>query len=160
MKGRYDDMKKKYFIIIGFLIMIICLCTTQHQMRIRVIANSDEGYDQTLKKQIVHELQKETLDLKHLNIIQEKVEYIVRSKHFSYTVDVKIETQKFDTKYYEDKIIQGGHYKTLVITLGKGEGANYWSLLYPEYFGVGFDEVNTGNVTYSFWLLEKLKNLF
>ena len=50
--------------------------------------------------------------------------------------------------------------KTLVITLGKGEGDNYWSLLYPEYYGVGFEEVNTGNVTYSFWLLEKFKSFF
>ncbi len=151
---------KKYFVLISLIIIFICLLSKDSQMRIRVIANSDEVNDQILKKEIVHQLQKQTLDLNNLDIIKEQVSYIVKSNNYNYTVDVKIQTQKFDTKYYEDQIIKGGKYKTLVITLGKGEGANYWSLLYPEYYGVGFEEVNTGNVTYSFWLLEKFKSFF
>ena len=99
---------KKYFVLISLIIIFICLLSKDSQMRIRVIANSDEVNDQILKKEIVHQLQKQTLDLNNLDIIKEQVSYIVKSNNYNYTVDVKIQTQKFDTKYYEDQIIKGG----------------------------------------------------
>ena len=77
--------------------------------------------------------------------------------NYNYKVNVQIKNQKYETKYYKDKIIEGGKYKTLVIMIGEGAGNNYWSILYPEYYGIGFEEVNTGNVTYKIWLFEKIK---
>ena len=153
-------MKKKIIIVllfIGVLILFLYDGNDSRELRIRVIANSNSYIDQKLKMKIVNKIQKENIDLNDLNIIKQKVEYIIEENNYNYKVNVQIKNQKYETKYYKDKIIEGGKYKTLVIMIGEGAGNNYWSILYPEYYGIGFEEVNTGNVTYKRWLFEKIK---
>ncbi len=152
-------MKKKIFIILLIFIIFIILFDSNDstETRIRVIANSNSYVDQQVKMKIVRTLQNDNLEINDLNIIKKRVEYIVRENNYNYNVNVEIKTQKFPTKYYNERIIEGGKYKTLVITLGNGEGNNYWSILYPEYYGIGFEEVNSGNVQYKIWLFEKIK---
>lgn len=153
-------MNKKFFlifIIIGIIILLFMDNNDSKEMRIRVIANSNTYIDQNIKMKIVNKIQKENIDLNDLNIIKEKVEYILKENNYNSEVNVQIKKQKYEAKYYQNKIIEGGTYNTLVITLGEGKGNNYWSILYPEYYGVGFEEVNTGNVTYKIWLFEKIK---
>lgn len=154
-------MKKIIFIII--IILIGCIMFTDSndlsELRFRVIANSDSIEDQNLKLKIVRELQKEKITKDSLDIIKRKTEYIVLSNNYSYEVSVCIKNQEFETKYYNNEIISGGVYKTIVVTIGKGEGKNYWTILYPEYFNVSFEDVNTGNVTYDIWLFKKIKEL-
>lgn len=75
-------------------------------------------------------------------------------------MNVCIRNEYFETKYYNDKIIQGGTYKTIVVTLGEGKGKNYWTILYPQYFNASFEDVNTGNVSYDIWILKKIKEWF
>lgn len=152
-------MKKKIFIILLIFIIFIILFDSNDstETRIRVIANSNSYVDQQIKMKIVRTLQNDNLEIDDLNIIKKRVEYIVRENNYNYNVNVEIKTQKFVTKYYNERIIEGGKYKTLVITLGNGEGNNYWSILYPEYYGIGFEEVNSGNVQYKIWLFEKIK---
>lgn len=152
---------KKFIILVIVSICILCIflndSNDSKELRIRVIANSNSYVDQNIKMKIVRSLQKQNIDLNDLNIIKNKVEYILKENNYNSKVNVKIKKQTYEAKYYQNKIIEGGTYQTLVITLGEGNGNNYWSILYPEYYGVGFEEVNTGNVTYKIWLFEKLK---
>jgi hypothetical protein len=53
----------------------------------------------------------------------------------------------------KNKIIPSGSYQTLVITLGNGEGSNWWSLLYPEYFNLTYDDFK--EIEYKSYFLEK-----
>lgn len=154
-------MKKLLFIIIIIFVVIIMFTDTNdtNELRFRVIANSDSIVDQNLKMKIVRELQKEKISPNNLDIIKRKTEYIILSNNYNYKVDVSIKNQEFETKYYNNKIIEGGVYKTIVVTIGKGEGKNYWTILYPEYFNVSFEDINTGNVTYDIWIFRKLKEL-
>ncbi len=151
-------MKKKILIIVGIIIVALFLFTGKEEMRVRVIANSNMTVDQELKKTIVKEITKEIIDLNNLDIIKKKVEYIIQANHYSYSVTIKVEKQEFATKYYQTEVIKGGVYDTLVITIGEGAGDNYWSILYPEYFGVGFDDVSTGNVEYKSWFKQIFGN--
>lgn len=151
---------------IGFIIMIILVAfitlndnSDKDQLRFRIIANSNSVIDQNLKYKVAKELQKIKISKDNLNIIKQKAEYIVISNNFTYQVDVSIKKQTFETKYYNNKIIEGGTYKTIVVTIGKGEGNNYWTILYPEYFNVSFEDVNTGNVKYDIWILKKIKEI-
>lgn len=151
---------------IGFIIMIILVAfitlndnSDKDQLRFRIIANSNSVIDQNLKYKVAKELQKIKISKDNLNIIKQKAEYIVISNNFTYQVDVSIKKQSFETKYYNNKIIEGGTYKTIVVTIGKGEGNNYWTILYPEYFNVSFEDVNTGNVKYDIWILKKIKEI-
>lgn len=154
-------MKKIIVIIICIFIVFIMFNDTNdtEELRFRVIANSDSFSDQQLKMKVVRELQKQKISKNNLDIIKEKTEYIVLSNNYTYKVDVSIKNQEFETKYYNNKIIQGGIYKTIVVTIGKGEGKNYWTILYPEYFNVSFEDIHTGNVTYDIWIVKKIKEL-
>lgn len=154
-------MKKLIFIIIIIFIVLVMFTDTNDttELRFRVIANSDSIVDQNLKMKVVRELQKEKISPNNLDIIKRKTEYIILSNNYNYKVDVSIKNQEFETKYYNNKIIEGGVYKTIVVTIGKGEGKNYWTILYPEYFNVSFEDINTGNVTYDIWIFKKLKEL-
>jgi len=154
-------MKKFIIIIIIMFVLFIMFTDTNDstELRFRVIANSDSISDQNLKMKVVRQLQKEKISQNNLNIIKQKTEYIILSNNYNYKVDVCIRNEQFETKYYNNKIIEGGTYKTIVVTIGKGEGKNYWTILYPEYFNVSFEDVNTGNVTYDIWLFKKIKEL-
>ena len=154
-------MKKILLVIVILLIFFVMFSDTSdsNELRFRVIANSDSVQDQNLKLKVVRELQKEKITKDSLDIIKRKTEYIVLSNNYSYEVNVCIKNQDFETKYYNNEIISGGVYETIVVTIGKGEGKNYWTILYPEYFKVSFEDVNTGNVTYDIWLFKKIKEL-
>lgn len=154
-------MKKIILVIMILFIFFMMFSNTSdsNELRLRVIANSDTIEDQNLKIKVVRELQKEKITKDSLDIIKRKTEYIVLSNNYSYKVNVCIKNQEFETKYYNNEIISGGVYKTIVVTIGKGEGRNYWTILYPEYFNVSFEDVNTGNVTYDIWLFKKIKEL-
>ncbi len=152
-------MKRVWIIIIIILVIFIISNDTNDssELRFRIIGNSNSVIDQNLKMKVARELQTIKISKNNLDIIKKKTEYIVLSNNFTYEVNVCIRNEEFETKYYNDKIIEGGVYKTIVVTLGKGEGRNYWTILYPEYFDVSFEDVNTGNVTYDIWLLKKIR---
>ncbi len=152
-------MKRVWIIIIILLVILIISNDTNDsdELRFRIIGNSDSVVDQNLKMKVARELQTIQISKNNLDIIKKKAEYIVLSNNFTYEVNVCIRNEEFETKYYNNKIIEGGIYKTIVVTLGKGEGKNYWTILYPEYFDVSFEDVNTGNVTYDIWLLKKIR---
>ena len=152
-------MKRVWIIIIIILVIFIISNDTNDssELRFRIIGNSNSVVDQNLKMKVARELQTIKISKNNLDIIKKKTEYIVLSNNFTYEVNVCIRNEEFETKYYNDKIIEGGVYKTIVVTLGKGEGRNYWTILYPEYFDVSFEDVNTGNVTYDIWLLKKIR---
>ena len=154
---------KRICVILLIVFTIIILFNNQNdndELRFRIIANSDEVIDQNLKYRIARELHNENINPNNLDILKDKVEYIVLSNNFNYQVNVCIRNEYFETKYYNDKIIQGGTYKTIVVTLGEGKGKNYWTILYPQYFNASFEDVNTGNVSYDIWILKKIKEWF
>lgn len=152
-------MKKVWLIIIILIVGIIVFNDTNssNELRFRVIANSDSQVDQSLKMKVVKALQKENINIKNLDIIKKQAEYIVLSNNFTYEINVCVRNESFSTKYYNNKIIEGGTYKTIVVEIGKAQGKNYWTVLYPEYFTVSFEDVNTGNVKYDIWILKKIK---
>ena len=146
--------------VVFFILFIVINDTNdKEQLRFRIIANSNSVIDQNLKYKIAKELQKIKISKDNLDIIKQKAEYIVLSNNFTYKIDVSIKKQTFETKYYNNRIIEGGTYKTIVVTIGEGKGNNYWTILYPEYFNVSFEDVNTGNVKYDIWIIKKIKEM-
>lgn len=151
---------KKIWGIILFLFIILILITDfndSEELRFRVIANSDSLIDQNIKLKVVDELKKYKITIDNIDIIKSKAEYIVLSNNLNYKVNVSVKNEHFETKYYNNRIIEGGVYKTIVVSLGEAKGKNYWTILYPEYFNISFEDVNTGNVTYDIWILKKIK---
>lgn len=150
-------MKKVFFIIIITIIVILLFFPEEKEMRIRIIANSNSVTDQQMKYEIAKKLKETLQETSDLNIIKEDVEYIISKYHCDYQVNVEVKKQCFPTKYLGDKVIPGGVYKTLVVEIGKAQGKNYWSMLYPEYFNVSFEDVNSGDVEFGWWIVDILK---
>lgn len=164
-------MKKWIYILIGVIIFVVIQNKTpEKELRVRVIANSDSVFDQEIKYEVVSELI-DTLD--GLAIKDDKIEKTIANnmKQIDSKISkvlmengvinqgykVEITKEKFPTKHLDNKVIPGGKYKTLVVRIGKAEGKNWWSLLYPEFFNCSYEDVNSGEVEFKSYFWDKLK---
>ncbi|MTH54031.1 stage II sporulation protein R [Bacillus mangrovi] len=116
-------------------------------IRLRILANSDAPEDQAVKLRIRDEVNKEITEwVKGIASIEEarelirseigKVEEIAAAelKKEGVHQSVKVEygsSVHFPTKLYGEFIYPAGEYEAILITLGNGEGANWWCVLFP-----------------------------
>jgi stage II sporulation protein R len=61
----------------------------------------------------------------------------------NYDVNVKLGSYPFPTKAYGDIALPAGNYQALRVVIGKGEGANWWCVLFPP---LCFVDVTHGTV--------------
>ena len=115
-------------------------------IRLRILANSDEGKDQAVKRLIRDEVNeditqwvKELTSIdearevikSHLPDIQATAERVIKERGLDQTVHVDFGKAEFPTKLYGQYLYPAGDYEAVIITLGKGEGANWWCVLFP-----------------------------
>ncbi|HWO94845.1 MAG TPA: stage II sporulation protein R [Bacillus sp. (in: firmicutes)] len=115
-------------------------------IRLRILANSDSDEDQALKREVRDrvnaEINKWVAELtsveaarelikSRLPIIQGIAEEVVEEKQAGQEVKVDFGTVRFPTKLYGQYLYPAGEYEAILITLGKGEGANWWCVLFP-----------------------------
>lgn len=115
-------------------------------IRLRILANSDTAEDQWLKRQVrdavVTEI--ETWAKRPRNIEEARqairsrlplfhsiAERVVRQHGYTYPVKVDFGLVPFPTKLYGDQVYPAGNYEALRITIGKGQGENWWCVLFP-----------------------------
>lgn len=141
----------KIGLIVLLAMLVLNAITKKDELRIRVIANSDNQYDQAIKYQVVSIVKsvirandtKEEIVAK-LDILDEKVSSYLSHKNIDYTIDIA--DIRFPPKELNGQLVPGGIYESLVIIIGEGQGKNWWSLLYPEYFNVTFEDIESGDV--------------
>jgi stage II sporulation protein R len=115
-------------------------------IRLRILANSDSESDQAVKRLIRDEVNKNitgwveeltSLDAaravitEHLPDIQNTAETIITEQGLNQNVTVSFDQADFPTKLYGQYLYPAGEYEAIVITLGDGEGANWWCVLFP-----------------------------
>ena len=116
-------------------------------IRFHVVANSDSGEDQALKLQVrdavVGKLQstmenfptmeeaKEYLQA-HLPELEEFVNQVIRELGFTDTAKVTVDQEAFDTREYDTFALPAGYYEALRITIGEGQGKNWWCVVFPS----------------------------
>lgn len=116
-------------------------------IRLRILANSDQEADQQLKH-IVRDRVNEVITewVEHIDDIEEarqliqdrlpEIENIVReavaesgdNNEFSVDYGKNI---TFPMKLYGDYLYPAGEYEAILITIGAGEGSNWWCVLFP-----------------------------
>ena len=85
---------------------------------------------------------------------------VSRARELGYSGSVRAETGTFDfpDRVYGKLRVPAGEYRALRVTVGAGEGHNWWCVLYPSLCKI--DEADTGgapDVTAVFrWILERL----
>lgn len=116
-------------------------------LRFHVLANSDSSVDQNLKllvrDEIGNYLQEEMKQMTEkkdcenyinnlLPRIKELAEELVKENGFAYPVQAELTTCHFPMKTYGVYTFPEGNYDALKITIGEGEGQNWWCVLYPN----------------------------
>lgn len=115
--------------------------------RLHVVANSDKEEDQELKldvkKTVVDYLSRrlgsgadleETREyvLENLPEIERAALKTIEEQGKDYPVSAVVEKTYFPDRTYGDCTFPAGEYEALNIRIGKGEGKNWWCVLYPS----------------------------
>ncbi len=123
-----------------------CADLRRNVLRLHVIANSDSEADQAVKLEVRDFILKETENRiddaadkdevkkyfddnsEHLTAL---VDGFLAEKGFSYTSSISLSHSYFETREYDGNTLPSGDYDALRITLGKGEGKNWWCVMFP-----------------------------
>lgn len=173
-------MKKIIIFILVFITLVFSYKNSQNNIKIpdsairfRVLANSNSPRDQKIKEEVRDRIQKELYDilskstsiedarekinndmLNLNNIMKEEME----NKEYSYDID-------YGMHYFPEKVYKGvkyneGYYESLLITLGKGEGNNWWCVLFPPLCILEAEETNTNEIKYKSFVKELIEKYF
>lgn len=144
-------------------------------IRIRIIANSDSPYDQNVKLALRNKLVEYLTPV--LSVASSKqcaVEIIENKKHeinafcndllasVPYGCSVSLRKELFPLRTYDGEAYPEGEYDALVITLGDGEGQNWWCVAYPPLCFINGtpNPDSPNNITYRSFIMEWLAELF
>jgi stage II sporulation protein R len=162
-------MKKIIVLVISIIIGILVyrkndeIIIPSDAIRIRIIANSNNISDIYQKKLLKEDIKNSLYHLfdkvsntqeadevmnNNLNTIKD----LLQTKTNDYRINYGL--NYFPKKVYKGVIYPEGYYKSLVVTLGKGLGDNWWCVLYPPLCFI--DESNINDEEYSLFI----KDLF
>jgi len=115
-------------------------------IRLHVVAASDSVEDQTLKLRVrdaviaslrsdmenlldVHQARAYLQD--KLPMIERVANQVLNSSGADNTATVSLEKEEFPVRYYDTFTLPSGIYETLRITIGNGDGHNWWCVVFP-----------------------------
>lgn len=115
--------------------------------RLHIIANSDTEEDQEIKLMVRDAIlqaskrwychchsadEAAAVSRQHLQEAEQLAGRVLAAHHFHYTVTAVVDQSFFDTRKYNGFTLPSGTYQCLRIILGKGEGHNWWCVLFPS----------------------------
>ena len=69
--------------------------------------------------------------------IQDICKKELEKNNIKQTVNVLLETERYDTRTQEGYTLPAGEYLSLKVVLGQGNGKNWWCVLYPNILWAG-----------------------
>lgn len=178
-------MKKIVFIVVTVIVAFIVYINVNAEMdeivipeaaiRVRVIANSNTIQDQSMKMKVKEYIEKSISPLlvdvnsveEARSVIQTQIESLnqeiaVLFQEQNYQKDFLIH---FGDNYFPEKDYRGVHYEagayeSLVVTIGEGEGDNWWCVLFPPLCLLEAEDNNSSDVEYQFFVTKMLKKIF
>jgi len=123
-----------------------CEDIRQNVLRFHILANSDSDTDQSVKLKIRDEILKNTTSVfsdcndllsaeenakENLKLFEKIANKVLKEEGFSYTAKAQIKNTYFTTRKYETFTLPAGYYDSITITLGSGEGHNWWCVMFP-----------------------------
>ena len=69
--------------------------------------------------------------LQNLDGIRMAAENVLRQNGFCYGATAELKTEQFPTRVYGGYTLPAGEYTALIVRLGRGEGDNWWCVVYP-----------------------------
>ena len=134
-------------VVISASLLADRVCLGQQLIRLHVVANSDFSEDQNVKLQVrdrVLEFLERTMDTdcnvqeaklylqEHLEDIETDVNQFLASQGSEDCATVSLCKETFDVRTYDTFSLPSGVYESLRITIGQGEGKNWWCVVFPR----------------------------
>jgi len=175
-------MKKFILIILALITLFIFYNKTKEKesviipssaIRFRILANSNSPRDQKIKEEVRDKMQEELYSIlqnskstkEARNIINNNMDNFnkilqeeMKDKEYSYTIDYGM--HEFPEKTYKGITYEAGEYESLLVTLGEGEGDNWWCVLFPPLCLVEAEETDTNEVEYKSFIKELIEKYF
>lgn len=116
-------------------------------IRLHVVANSDNPGDQAIKLKVRDAVLSDAQDLlqhttsrdEAINVLAsglpqltETANETLRQLGASDRATVTLKRELFGTRYYDTFTLPGGYYEALRVTIGEGDGKNWWCVVYPQ----------------------------
>ncbi len=123
-----------------------CTGVRESVVRLHILANSDSAEDQALKLKVRDAVVEaaagwldgaadadEALALAEQRLPQLKAvaQQTVIDAGYDYSVDATLCTMYFTTRQYDTVTLPAGVYEAVRFTIGRGEGKNWWCVVYP-----------------------------
>lgn len=144
-------------------------------IRFRVIANSDSDSDQELKIKVKDNLNNElqsilkdsssieesrTLIKNNIVKLNNNISNTLRSNNMEEKFTINYGNNYFPEKEYKGVKYNEGEYESLVVKLGKGEGKNFWCVLFPPLCLIDENKEKTSKVEYRVLIKDILDKYF
>lgn len=147
-------MKKTFVLIIFIFVFYVFISDVlakditipNDAIRIRIIPNSNSSFDQDIKLKVKDKLEITMYDLlkdaesseeakeiiqNNLELVNKDVKKILSDENYDKGYTINFGKNYFPEKEYKGVKYEEGYYESLLITLGKGEGDNWWCVLFP-----------------------------
>lgn len=142
-------------------------------IRVRVIANSNNQYDQEIKMNVAGIVEKDMYSImdnvdnvdnarikinNNINVLSHDITKYLNKVDYDKDFNINFGYNYFPKKEYKGIEYKEGMYESLVITLGKGEGNNWWCVLFPPICMIEAEE--SSNVEYTTMVKEIMNKYF
>ena len=171
-------MKRKIFLILLILVITYVYKVNEQEIiipdsaiRLRVIPNSNSPLDTNIKEKVKGYLENDVFKLTYdvdnisdarkiindnIPVIQKNIDTLFIDNDYDMTYDIKYGYNYFPKKIYKGISYEEGFYESLVISIGDGNGDNFWCVLFPNFCLI--DEER--KYEYKSYLGELIKKIF
>ena len=149
-----DNLKKSIVLLMIIIVFYMFvsksvvkgLTIPDDAIRIRIIPNSNSEFDQSVKRSVRNKLEITMYDLlkdaksseeaseiikNNLELVDNDVKKILEDNNYDLGYKINYGYNYFPEKEYKGVKYEEGYYESLLVTLGKGEGDNWWCVLFP-----------------------------
>ncbi len=177
-------MKKYILVVIAIFILFFVYIREQVDaevvipdgaIRVRVIANSNTIRDQSMKMLVKEYIEdnlsillldvdttSEARDIIYDNIddLNDHIQEIFLEHGYDMDYEVLFGDNYFPNKEYKGVIYYAGEYESLVVTIGEGQGDNWWCVLFPPLCLLDRTGKEAEDVEYRSWVMDMLDRIF
>lgn len=135
----------------------------ENVLRFHIVANSDSETDQRNKMSVRDGIAELCSGLfysadskadaiqsvtENADVIEQQALSILKNAGSNENVSVCVRKRFFPTRYYDGVSLPAGVYDTVDITIGKGEGKNFWCVMFPDIcVGASTDKSNESKMS-------------
>jgi stage II sporulation protein R len=115
-------------------------------VRLHVLANSNSEEDQAVKLEVRDAILEVTVPLlqdcqtreeavfrleENRTLLTDTAQSVLRARGFEDSVHIEMGLENYPTRTYDSLCFPAGEYISMRVSLGKGEGQNWWCCLFP-----------------------------